>query len=710
MILVLASIMLSVEQSRFKKKREQFDAPRQHELDDAPVKLAAAREAVDEALVNQKLTSDARGFLDSRKQAVFALDLPADPADGLAEVLNTRFEITTNSRQRVLRLVDSMRGASIGVAGPRGVGKTTLLWSLHQSGETDPDVLSVFTSAPVQYDPRDFLLYLFSSVCDRVMEKQKGVRESSPWRQIEELRDSSLRSQLLRMRQFASLATSLGLILLVASGLLVVANVSAARSASASQPSTADSSTKPIQHATAPASGSLAGSTLKKRTGDFDAIMTALDLKPAPFLLWGLILFISGMYLERYGNPRGLMSGRLLKAIPILVGARQDREQEAGDEQERDAKLDVLGKEARRLQMVIRFQQSYSSGWTGSLKLPVGIEGGINSALQWAERQQTLPEVVAEYRTFLQRVTQRYHRVILAVDELDKLESDEVAQKFLNGIKAIFGQQGCYYLISVSQNAMSSFERRGLPFRDAFDSSFDDVLQLDYLNLESSRRLIARRVMNVPHPFICFCYVMAGGLPRDLIRQCRALFEKRCAGAGPDVQLHGLCESLVMADWESKLTAITVEAQKIPLERQTAKFIEVISAVGSRSPDAPMWSRLEDADRCRQELSQAPEERDDEGVTKARKSLLSLHQEVRSYLYFLATVMDVFGPTLNANTWNSYVANNTFGRLARVRQWMAINHEVAVLGTEALRRDLNLRVLAPKAARGGDAPTELGRP
>jgi hypothetical protein len=35
------------------------------------------------------------------------------------------------------------------------------------------------------------------------------------------------------------------------------------------------------------------------------------------------------------------------------------------------------------------------------------------------------------------------------------------AQKFLNGIRALLGTDEYFYLISVSENAMSSFERRG---------------------------------------------------------------------------------------------------------------------------------------------------------------------------------------------------------------------------------------------------------
>ena len=58
--------------------------------------------------------------------------------------------------------------------------------------------------------------------------------------------------------------------------------------------------------------------------------------------------------------------------------------------------------------------------------------------------------------------------VIIGIDELDKM-SEEDARQFPNDIKTVFGQRDCYYLVSVSEDAMSAFERRGMRFRDVFE-------------------------------------------------------------------------------------------------------------------------------------------------------------------------------------------------------------------------------------------------
>ena len=109
----------------------------------------------------------------------------------------------------------------------------------------------------------------------------------------------------------------------------------------------------------------------------------------------------------------------------------------------------------------IKFQQSYTMGWSGALKTPLGLEGSINQARSLARLQMSLPEIVDAFMHFLGKVAAT-QTVLIGIDELDKIESDEKAQSFLNDIKVVFGAFNVFYLVSVSENAMSQFERRGL--------------------------------------------------------------------------------------------------------------------------------------------------------------------------------------------------------------------------------------------------------
>ncbi len=65
-----------------------------------------------------------------------------------------------------------------------------------------------------------------------------------------------------------------------------------------------------------------------------------------------------------------------------------------------------------------------------------------------ARHQRPLPEIVEDYRQFVRDVCRKY-TVIIAIDELDKIASDEMAQQFMNEIKVLFGLEQCFYLLSI---------------------------------------------------------------------------------------------------------------------------------------------------------------------------------------------------------------------------------------------------------------------
>jgi hypothetical protein len=340
----------------------------------------------------------------------------------------------------------------------------------------------------------------------------------------------------------------------------------------------------------------------------------------------------------------------------------------------------------------IRFQQSFTSGWSGSLKLPVALEGSMKWDRSWAERQRTLPDIVDDYSRFLDRVVGSkdtpYERVLVCIDELDKLESDEAAQRFLNGIKSVFHQARCYYLVSVSENAMSSFERRGLPIRDAFDSSFDEVVQVDYQSLASSKRLLSRRVLNVPDPFLCLCHVLSGGLPRDLIRVCRALFDARSVGGHNN--LPDICREVLYADVRTKLRAIAVAAERQPdLPRTFVRHV----LVDPPQSGADIWELIEDLEG--DELAGTPEK--DGEVRK-----MPLPTEALLYMYFAVTVLELF-ERMDEASWRKGEDEGLFETLAAVRRSISQNPSFVV---EAIAHSSSAFGLS---VRGGSAESPFSR-
>ena len=115
--------------------------------------------------------------------------------------------------------------------------------------------------------------------------------------------------------------------------------------------------------------------------------------------------------------------------------------------------------------------------------------------------------------------------MIIGIDEVDKIRDSDRAEAFLNDIKAIFGVPGCLYLVSLSEDAMAGFARRTPSIRTTFDSAFDELVPVGPMTYRHSEQLLFKRVTGVPRPFIALCHVLAGGLPRDLVRAARALIE-----------------------------------------------------------------------------------------------------------------------------------------------------------------------------------------
>ncbi|WP_436532197.1 hypothetical protein [Actinoplanes sp. HUAS TT8] len=150
-----------------------------------------------------------------------------------------------------------------------------------------------------------------------------------------------------------------------------------------------------------------------------------------------------------------------------------------------------------------------------------------------AEQIRAYPQLVSDFQEFLglvgldlrTRTGRKYARVVICIDELDKISSAEQAEQFLNEVKTVFGVDGCVFLVAVSEDALSSFARRALSARTTFDTAFDDVITLRRFDLADTRRLLVQRVLRLPEPYIWLCHCLSGGLPRDLNRIVRVLYD-----------------------------------------------------------------------------------------------------------------------------------------------------------------------------------------
>ena len=476
-----------------------------------------------DAVYNNGVLPFLRREINGLLEPEFGLRLSIGSASGLERTDDPQYLVETRSLKRFKEVLERYESGAIGLAGPRGAGKSALmrgqLLARYAAPEKVPQ-LSFVVSAPVRYDPREFVLHLYATLCREVIDlcdrrTRKSGRRTYQQDTFRELtQDLQERAQDLQERAPRHWPLSVALLITITAFVTAVAFLTIYRYRA------------PQAHA--------------------------------------------GQYDSAYLVTAGVLVA-IVSAIFLLVRLSRRRTHVKHQLSRTHVKhqLNILRSKARGKWEQIRLLQTHTVGWSGKLALSaIGAEASRTEQLQRSERPLTLPELVDDFQRFLEEVADVLDKnspssgavVMVCIDELDKIESAEAAQQFVNEIKGIFGVRRCHFLVSVSEDALSSFERRGLPIRDAFDSAFDAIIQVDYLDSDDSSRLLRGRVIGMSEPFLYLCHCLAGGLPRDLLRSAREMVE--LATDQPGIRLGDLCQQLVIADIARKAKALrTVLAQ-----------------------------------------------------------------------------------------------------------------------------------------------------
>jgi hypothetical protein len=641
--------------SHFRWKRRLSELDAQPEADSSRVareQLAQAQSGFDEALkgaitkaVFEILGESGEPFYQDRILTVPEGVAPppglrASSPRGLSEVAGEGNQVATAEGRDILYQLTNLPGASIGLSGPRGAGKSTLLRSLTAANLrlNDREAICIYTAAPVEYDARDFLLHVFATLCRRVLSTHRAeVRE-----QPEEdgppplLSGSSGRAVKASLLTFGICAITVSLALGIALyGSLTVA------------PGKAPAPT---------------------------GLLSVMDVKPGSLLLFGITSLLLWAGLETAGRVshaaarlRTLPPGRtdLPTVLKSLLRRRADNPV-AAEEQESE-----LVPISRRNLADIRFQRSFTSGWSGALKVPVGMELGTSSSTSLAERQESLPELVERFRGYVRQIAAVHGTVVIAIDELDKLKTGTEAEKFINELKSIFNIPNCFYLVSVSEDALSAFERRGLALRDAFDSAFDDIRYIGQMDLDGCRKMLIRRVLSLPEPFLCLCYVLSGGLPRDVIRAARDMFDLvRPSGAALDIV--AVATEMLKNEAAAKLRAAIAATRSLALEPETSKFILAVTELQEGNLGDPQFqTRLEALKVAKRTGIEIDQNADQYANPFARLS--AVQTELSAYLSFLANALALAKTLSTEQGWRQVTAAGKVEQLAQIRRALEWN-------------------------------------
>jgi len=357
---------------------------------------------------------------------------------------------------------------------------------------------------------------------------------------------------------------------------------------------------------------------------------------------------------------------RLPRATPT------DDKPPADEEQVQQQSLRDLTKKAARLLGDMEYAQTLSLDrsltWSAGLggQLPLSVEKAKTAGSSWARQPWSVPAAVEQFRDLARQAATLHAGLVVGIDELDKLEYAKSAA-FLNDIKAIFGVPGCYFLVSVSENAAAGFERRGVPFRDVFDSSFDEIITVGYLDWQRSRQLLNTRVVGMHAPFAALCYVVSGGLARDLIRTARAVLSQ--PDDGGNVLLSHAVRKLCRDEMLGKTHGIARELANLADDTYAQSLLAHIQATDES------WESAQDYLEWSEYVggwihAMVPLDAVDAGRA------VRFARELTVFAYFTATVCEFFGEQLSRTRFEKVTAAS-IDRLARARQMMAVSAVVA---------------------------------
>ncbi len=159
-------IPMTVGQRRRVEQRRRERLEIVYSVEPLRAEVEQARSTLLDAMYERGILATLRRFIESSATASWSTVLTIDDAPGLAEIAGVE-PVATEMVDEIASRLALMPGGSVGISGPRGVGKTTLMRRFTRS-RRDPLLVGIRVSAPTKYDGREFVLHLFGRLCDEV--------------------------------------------------------------------------------------------------------------------------------------------------------------------------------------------------------------------------------------------------------------------------------------------------------------------------------------------------------------------------------------------------------------------------------------------------------------------------------------------------------------------------------------------------------------
>jgi hypothetical protein len=392
------------------------------------------------------------------------------------------------------------------------------------------------------------------------------------------------------------------------------------------------------------------------------------------------LLLVGRDFLHGVGWLNATAGGLAVSAITLLLFAPVSYYRSSRVQRQRDKDPVALARaELERLAWSTKTQTSSKNSF--ALKA-LSVED--SSMTELVEREVSHMQQVDAFQKFaaLYRVVSN-RTIIVAIDELDKIATPDEAIDVVNGLKDLMHSEGIHFLVSVSEDALARFALRGIPLRDAFDSTFDTIREVDRFSVEEAGMLLERRVVGMPQLLAYFCHALSGGIPRDLIRLSR-----KCVDLSPQAEIGLPTSTVVTAIAKEHVTGLlngaTIQAKQQGPD-SLRSLLEVRDAVNDGSSAEPLFEKL---DRAAVFLWNQPQP----------DSPSALAPPLPVVLAVISTAGHYFGGKWTVASWRAQVecgnAQRVANGAARCIADAGVDTMVALEHLAALRKGLQLAPLA----------------
>jgi Cdc6-like AAA superfamily ATPase len=573
-------------------------------------------------------------------------------SEGLRRLQDPAFRVPTRTRERLTSLLSQMDGGSVAVAGLRGAGKSTLLKQFCLPLDDDirsARTIAIYVPAPSSYVARDFIAELFQRLCEAYLSYCDDPAAEDLYRMASSRigRQQAVR-KILRI-SWLVIRAAIGVTLLILVSWSLVTH-------------------SPFLMSKSPLAHHLARETVKLTHGwwrhyrayFFLAIVLAAWAFWPPIRLWREYL-------------------------------RRTRE------------ADMIQR-ARENLLRLRVDKTVTRGTGVNSPSIQGLGLAMNRASSVKYTPWSLPELVSSTRRFMQDISLQMkcssRPIVVAIDEIDRIGSLEDAEGFIGEIKAVFGVEGCYFLVAVAEDVGSLFAQRATAGRSILENAFDEIVAVGPLTLYEARSLLLKRVPGFTDAFVYLAYAMSGGLPRELIRVSRRLVEMNLEqlSQGDYPRLEDLTLALVTESVIDALDASRNQMSRLILRPGWAQLFDRMRSASvrlrrDRSSPKKLYEVIKEVDEM--SLPYATKS-DDAGNVKTTQededAAARILNSLSAFAYFGITIVDAFSDRYfnlsEARQRTDSRADNGYEELAAARVELSVSYASARLILDRFRESL----------------------